>query len=155
MDQGLWQPPESIDFIYSSYMWIQTIWLVQTHGEATVYVKELDICVWLWMSRKHVSSIVVWKVFRWKRIFLWMGQWSKNHISSKTGFGYFAIRRISFLFWFQGSKVRLLDLNQNSKTFSKQESHSSSSSSTSSSSFATSEIQIREREVASDNFGWW
>ena len=25
MDEGLWQTPESIDFIYSSYMWIQTI----------------------------------------------------------------------------------------------------------------------------------
>ena len=27
MDQGLWQTPESIDFIYSSYMWIQSILL--------------------------------------------------------------------------------------------------------------------------------
>ena len=25
MDQSLWQTPESIDFIYSSHMWIQTI----------------------------------------------------------------------------------------------------------------------------------
>ena len=29
------------------------------------------------------------------------GSMVKNHISSKTGFGYFAIRRISFLLWFQ------------------------------------------------------
>ena len=27
MDQNMWQTPESIDFIYSSYMWIQTILL--------------------------------------------------------------------------------------------------------------------------------
>ena len=27
MDQSLWQTPESIDFIYSSHMWIQTVLL--------------------------------------------------------------------------------------------------------------------------------
>ena len=31
MDQSLWQTPESIDFIYSSYMWIQTILLCGKH----------------------------------------------------------------------------------------------------------------------------
>ena len=28
--------------------------------------------------RKHASSIVAWKALRWKRIFLWMDQWSKT-----------------------------------------------------------------------------
>ena len=41
---------------------------VQTHEEATVYVKELDICLtespW-----EHASSITVRKAFRWKRLF--------------------------------------------------------------------------------------
>ena len=39
---------------------------VQTHEEATVYVKELDI----FLTRKHASSIVAWKALRRKRIFL-------------------------------------------------------------------------------------
>ena len=34
----------------------------------------------------------------------------KNHISSKTGFGNNAIRRTSFLLWFQACQVRLQDL---------------------------------------------
>ena len=39
------------------------------------------------------------------------GSMVKNHISCKTGFGYLAIRRTSFLLWFQAcQRVRLLDL---------------------------------------------
>ena len=34
----------------------------------------------------------------------------KNHISFKTGFGYNATRRTSFLSWFQACQIRLLDL---------------------------------------------
>ena len=34
--------------------------------------------------RKRASSIAARKGLRWKRIFLWMDQWSKNHISLKT-----------------------------------------------------------------------
>ena len=30
------------------------------------------------IPRKHASSIVAWKALRWKRIFLWMDQWSKT-----------------------------------------------------------------------------
>ena len=40
------------------------------------------------------------------------GSMVKNHISSKTGFGYFVIRRTSFLLWFQAYQVRPLDLHQ-------------------------------------------
>ena len=69
---------------------------VQTHEEATVYVKELGI-----FSRKHASSIVAWKALRWKRVFLWMDQRSKTTSHFKTGFGYSATRRTSFLSWFQ------------------------------------------------------
>ena len=74
------------------------------------------------------------------------GSMVKNHISSKTGFGYFAIRRTSFLLWFQACQVRPLDLHQLQKKPSRQESHSSSSSSTSSSSPTASEIQSQQRE---------
>ena len=67
----------------------------------------------------------------------------KNHSSLKTGLGFHAIRRTSFLLWFQACQVRPLDP---SKTPSRQESHSSSYSSTSSSSPTVSETQTRERE---------
>ena len=40
------------------------------------------------------------------------GSMVKNHISFKTGFGYPAIRRTSFLLWFQACQVRPLDLHQ-------------------------------------------
>ena len=40
------------------------------------------------------------------------GSMVKSHISFKTGFGYFAMRRTSFLFWFQACQVRPLDLHQ-------------------------------------------
>ena len=37
---------------------------VQTHEEATVYVKELDFFVDHESPRKHASSIVAWKALR-------------------------------------------------------------------------------------------
>ena len=40
------------------------------------------------------------------------GSMVKNHISLKTGFGYNATRRTSFLLWFQACQVRPLDLHQ-------------------------------------------
>ena len=73
------------------------------------------------------------------------GSMVKNHISSKTGFGYLAIRRTSFLLWFQACQVRPLDLHRLQRHL-QDRSHSSSSSSASSSSPTVSEIQIRERE---------
>ena len=90
------------------------------------------------------------------------GSMVKNHISLKTGFGYHAIRKTSFLLWFQVCQVRSTTVDERSgrpdigqankkpkpnstlRTPFKQESHSSSSSS--SSSPTVSEIQIRERE---------
>ena len=68
----------------------------------------------------------------------------KNHISLKTGFGYPAIRRTSFLLWFQACQVRPLDLHRLQRHL-RDRSHSSSSSSTSSSSPTVSEIQSQER----------
>ena len=37
---------------------------VQTHEEAIVYVKELDIFLTFKSHRKHASSIVAWKALR-------------------------------------------------------------------------------------------
>ena len=78
------------------------------------------------------------------------GSMVKNHISSKTGFGYLATRRTSFLLWFQALSSSSSGSSSTSKTPSRQESHSSSSSSTSSSSPTLSEIQTREREDATN-----
>ena len=50
---------------------------VQTHEDATVYVKELDVFL-TESPRKHASIIVARKALRWKQIFLWMDQWSKT-----------------------------------------------------------------------------
>ena len=50
---------------------------VQTHEEATVYVKELDIFSTL-SPREHASSVIARKALRWKRVFLRMDQWSKT-----------------------------------------------------------------------------
>ena len=76
------------------------------------------------------------------------GSMVKNHISLKTGFGSFAIRRTSFLSWFQACQVLPLDLHQLLRTSVKQESRSSSSSSYSPSSPTVGEISVREREDA-------
>ena len=74
------------------------------------------------------------------------GSMVKNHISVKTGFGYFAMRRTSFPSWFSGLSSSSSGSSSTSKTPSKQESHSSSSSSSTSSSPTVSEIQTRERK---------
>ena len=74
---------------------------------------------------------------------LMSGSTVKNHISFKTGFGFLATRRTSFLLWFQACQARLLDLTHQ---LSRQGSHCSTSSSSSSSLPPASEIKTRERE---------
>ena len=124
---------------------------VQTHEEATVYVKELDI--FLTMKVLENTPAVL----------------SLGKLCGENGYSYE---------WINGQKTHLIlngiriqcntenfvpivvpGLSANSpsgpsstsKTPSKQESHSSSSSSASSSSPLVSEIQIREREDGSDS----
>ena len=104
-------------------------------------------------TRKHASSIVAWKVLRWKRMFLWMDQRWKNHISSKTGFGYLATRRTSFLSWFQACQrvvppVLILQLQWHLQD--RRVLHPSSSSSSSSPTATTSDSETREREDESE-----
>ena len=74
------------------------------------------------------------------------GSMVKNHISSKTGFGYLAITENFVPIVVPGLSSSSSESSSTSKTSSKQESHSSSSSSASSSSPTVSEVQIRERE---------
>ena len=79
------------------------------------------------------------------------GSMVKNHISLKTGFGYPATRKTSFLLWFQACQVHHLDLHQLQGHLMKQESHSSSSSSSSSSPLTVGKIPVREREDATNS----
>ena len=74
------------------------------------------------------------------------GSMVKKHISLKTGFGFTATRRISFLLWFQACQVRPQDLTHRLRGHFQDESHCSTSSSSSSSSPTASEIQTRERQ---------
>ena len=68
---------------------------VQTHEEATVYVKELDIFLTLKVletRQQYCRS----ESFAMKTGIPTNGSKVKNHISLKTGFGYSATRRTSF-----------------------------------------------------------
>ena len=85
---------------------------VQTHEEATVYVKELDIFLTLKVIENTPAVLSLGKLcdengysYEWSN-----GQ--KPHLIKKTGFGYHAIRRTSFLLWFQACQVRHLDLHR-------------------------------------------
>ena len=79
------------------------------------------------------------------------GSMVKNHISLKTGFGYPATRRTSFLLWFQACQIRLQDLiHQFKDTFRTGESLLNIFSS-SSSSPTVSETKTREREDQTDS----
>ena len=71
---------------------------VQTHEEATVYVKELE--KYLTMKVLENTPAVLYRLesFAMKTDTLMNGSMVKNHISLKTGFEYNAIRRTSFLF---------------------------------------------------------
>ena len=83
---------------------------VQTHEEATVYVKELDIFLTMKVLENTPAVLSLGKVcdengfsYEWRN-----GQ--KPHLIKKKGFGFLATRRTSFLLWFQACQIRLLDL---------------------------------------------
>ena len=118
---------------------------VQTHEEATVYVKRIGYILDYEKSSKTRQQYCRSESFALKTDILMNGSMVKNHISSKTGFGYSAIRRTSFLFVVLGLSSSSSGSSSTLKTPSRQESHSSSSSSSSSSSPTVSEIQTRER----------
>ena len=72
---------------------------VQTHEEAIVYVKELNI--FLTMKVLENTPAVLSLAKRCERIFLRMDQRSKKHILLKTVFEYSATRTTSFRSWLQ------------------------------------------------------
>ena len=71
---------------------------MQTHEEATVYVKELDI--FLTMKVLENTPAVCSESFAMKTDILTSGSLVKNHISFETVFEYSAKRRTSFRSWF-------------------------------------------------------
>ena len=74
---------------------------VQTHEEATVYVKVLDIFLTVKVLENTPAVFFRSESFAMKTDILMNGSTVENHISLKTGFGYNATRRTSFLSWFQ------------------------------------------------------
>ena len=83
---------------------------VQTHEEATVYVKELDVFLTMKVLDNTTAVLSFGKFcdengYSYERI---NGQ--KPHL--KTGFGYLATRKTLFLLWFQDCQVRPMDLHQ-------------------------------------------
>ena len=120
---------------------------VQTHEEAIVYVKELDIFLTMKVLENTPAVLSLGKLAM-KTGIPTNGSTVKNHISLKTGFGYRATRRTSFLSWFQALTSSSSGSSSTLRTPMKQESHSSSSSSSSSSSPTVGEIQVREKEDA-------
>ena len=79
---------------------ITAIGKVQTHEEETVYVKELDIFFTMKVLQNMSPVLSLWKICM-KTDILMNGSTVKNHISLKTGLGYNATQRTSFLLWFQ------------------------------------------------------
>ena len=65
---------------------------------------------WLWKSSHSRQQYCRLESFVMKTDTLMNGSMVKNHISFKTGFGYNATRRTSFLLWFQACQIRLQDL---------------------------------------------
>ena len=99
---------------------------VQTHEEATVYVKELDIFLTMKILENTPAVLSLGKLCDENRYsYEWIhGQ--KSHLKKK-GLGFHATRRTSFLLWFLSSS------SSGSSSTSRTESHCSSSSSSSSS----------------------
>ena len=85
---------------------------VQTQEEAIVYVKDLDVFLTMKVLENTPARSYRWESFAMKTDILMNGSMVKNHISLKTGLGFPATRRTSFLLWFQACQVRLLDLHQ-------------------------------------------
>ena len=123
---------------------------VQTHEEAIVYVKELDIFLTMKVLENTPAVLSLGKLcdengysYEWIN-----GQ--KPHLIKK-GIRIPCNTENFVLVVVPGLSSSSSGSSSTSKTPSKQESHSSSSSSSSSSSPTVSEIQIREREDAPNN----
>ena len=84
---------------------------VQTQEEAIVYVKELDIFLSMKVLDNTPAVLSLGKLCDENGYsYEWIN--GQKHISLRTEFGSFAIRRTSFLSWFQAGQVLPLDLHQ-------------------------------------------
>ena len=63
--------------------------------------------------RGYANSIVARKALRGSRIFIWVDQWSKKHVSSRMVFGWNVIRRTAYQSW---SRVYRQELRQSSSS---------------------------------------
>ena len=124
---------------------------VQTHEEATVYVKELDI--FLIMKVLENTPAVVLSLGKLcdenGYSYEWINGQKPQHI--KNGIRIICNRENFVPFVVAGLSSSSSESSSTSKTPSRQESHSSSSSSASSSSPTVSAIQILEREDGFNN----
>ena len=114
---------------------------VQTHEEAIVYVKELDIFLTMNVLENTPAVLSLGKLCDEKKDILMNGSMVKNHISLKTVFEYSATQRNSFRSWFPGLSTSSSSGSypSTSRTLSRQEiDHPASSSSSSTSPTMTS-----------------
>ena len=85
---------------------------VQTHEEAIVYVKELDIFLTMKVLENTLAELSLGKLCNENGYSYEWVNGQEPHLIRKKGFEYSAIRRTSFLSWFQACQVRPLDLHQ-------------------------------------------
>ena len=118
---------------------------VQTHEEATVYVKELDIFLTMKVLENTPAALSLGKLCDENGYsYEWMDQWSKRHLI-KDGIRIPCNTENFVPIVVPGLSRSSSGSSSTSKTPSRQESHCSSSSSSSSSSPTVSESQTQER----------
>ena len=88
IDQGLWQTPESIDFIYSSYLWIQTIlscWkYCQTMQTGTVSRLWLRRRSWRFKIHFWRNIVRFWKSYVCSKSWMCKKQTAVSHNSTES-----------------------------------------------------------------------
>ena len=123
---------------------------VQTHEEATVYVKELDIFLTLKVLENTPAVLLFGELCDENGYsYEWINGQKPHLINNGIRIQYNTQNFVPIVV--PGLSSSSSGSLSTSKTPSRQESHSSSSSSTSSSSPTASEIQIREREDGINN----
>ena len=84
---------------------------VQTHEEAIVYVKELDIFLTVKVL-DNTSAVLSLKKLCNENGYSYEWINGQKPLLIKTGFGHNATRRTSFLLWFQACQILLQDLTR-------------------------------------------
>ena len=81
---------------------------VQTHEEATVYVKQLDILLTVKILDDTPAVLIAWKTFRGWRMFIWVEQWSKTMSHQIWYSDTKQHGKLRFQSWFTGCRRLLL-----------------------------------------------